>query len=256
MPQDDLDSPKTTSHISEIIKIVPNVLWFSLAIIIVIISYKPLIKQLSSDGISKMSFATFQIEFAKSEFEKADQASRPRDKSSGTTVKSFDKDRINRLYDILPGTKALWVADENPTEDFATRRAFYSIGISFDLARSNNEAQELFDLADKWKSPYDFIISDINRSKDVDPTESKCFPSFTGSPSEAGCKLLQIVIGRYPDSTPPLIFYSSDASMGTPPGAFGATDRFEDLARLVLDAVEHRKTGHAQQTSDKEGKDQ
>lgn len=226
----------------EIIRIFPNLLWFSLAVIIIAIGYKPILSQLSHDGISKMSFATFQVEFARSEFDKASAASAATKNLSAGSLKAFDAERIQRLAGILPGTKALWVTDENPAGDFPERRAFSSIGVSFDLARSTNEAQELFDLADQWRSPYDFIISDINRSKSVDPIAAQCFPSIPGGPTEAGCKLLQVVQGRYPERTPPFIFYSRDASMGTPPGALGTTDRFDELARLVLDAVERRQS--------------
>lgn len=238
-------SPAPNPIFSETIRILPNLLWFSLAVIIFWVSYKPLLNQVSRDGISKMSFAAFQVEFAKAEFDKAAEAYSGAGNRARVKVIAFDVDRIKRLSGILPGTRALWVADENPTEDFAARRAFASIGISFDLARSTNEAQDLFDLADKWRSPYDLIISDFNRSKSVDPGVARCFPKFGGSPTEAGCKLLQVVQGRYPEHAPPVIFYSSDAPMGTPPGALGATDRFDELARLVLDAVERRQSSYS-----------
>ena len=256
LKQRSIRTPSSTpnSLVPEIIKIVPSLLWFSLAIFVIVVGYKPVLNQISRDGISKMSFATFQVEFARAEFDKAAESSASAGNRVQSNVSAFDFERIKRLSGILPGTRALWVADENPTEDFAVRRAFASIGISFDLARSTNEAQELFDLADKWKSPYDFIISDVNRSKSVDPVVAKCFPSFDGTPAEAGCKLLQVVQGRYPEHAPPFIFYSSDAPMGTPPGALGATDRFEELARLVLDAVERRQSSHSTQGLERDDK--
>lgn len=223
----------------EVVKVAPNLLWFSLAVTVLGLSYGPIMSRLERGDISKLSFAALEIEFVRTEFTKAAVASgTPTTFASPVNFVAF-ADRIQRSATVLSGAKALWVDDMHPSENFAERRALSALGIGFDLARSNDEAQALFDAADAARSPYDLIISDIGREPRVDPTSARCFPQ--GAQSDAGCKLVQIVRGRYPINTPPIILYSGDGDAnGTPPGAFGATNRFDELAALVLDAVERR----------------
>lgn len=231
----------STALATTAIQLLPKLLWFILAVVIFATSYRPLLRRLDEGELSKVSFATFQIEFVRSEYNKAKEISR--DSASITTPVGFEfyADRVSRSSQQLNGLRALWVDDLNPTQNFAERRALSSLGISFDLAKSNDEAQALFDKADESQSPYHLVISDMGRSSETDPVTELCFPHFAQSGAQAGCKLLQIVLGRYQAAAPPVIFYSSYGdSYGTPPGAFGATADFDSLFGLVLDASERR----------------
>jgi hypothetical protein len=232
-PPSTAQSEARPSLFVESIKIVPQVLWFSLAIVVIVISYKPLVDHLDKGDISKVSFAAFDIEFVRSEFSKA----APNAFSTPAQFTAF-ADRIQKEAAQLRGARALWVDSGNPTQNFQERSALMSLGIAFDLARNNEEAQNLFDLADKAKLPYDFVISNM-RDKSIDRMQAACFPRVSPAYQDGACQLIQIVKGRYPDQTPPIILYSGDVR-GVPPGALGATDRFDELALLVLDALERR----------------
>ncbi len=200
------------------------------------LSYGPVLDRMQKGEVAKVSFATFQIEFAREEFAKAVQAG-PKEGPPPHEF-SFYAERIQREAEKLSGARALWISDHNPKEYFAERRALASLGISFDLAKNTDEAQDLFGEADRLNSPYDLIISDMARDPKIDPVAAPCYP-FPGSPKEAGCWSLQVAVGRYQSRPIPFIFYSLDGDrLGTPSGAFGATDRIDRLIPLVLDAVE------------------
>lgn len=224
---------------SELIQLVPKVLWFLFAVAAFALVYRPVMGRLDRGEVTKVGFALFQIEFAKREFEKAARLA-PRDGQASPRGFEYFSDRIERSSAVLLGAKVLWVDDKQPAQNFAERRALSSLGLNFDTARSTDEAQQLFDLADRMGSPYDLIISDLGRDPAVDPLTSPCFP-LPNSPEDAGCKLLEVVRGRYGGDVP-FIFYTRDGDkLGTPAGAFGATNHFDDLVALVLDATERRK---------------
>lgn len=239
---------------SDILPLLPKLLWFIFAVVVFCMSYKPVLDRLNSGEVAKVSFATFQIEFAREEFERA-VVGAGREGVIPTKEFEFFAERIARSAEKLAGARALWVDNDHPSQNFMERRAFAALGISFDIAKSNDEAQTLFDLSDEMNSPYDFVISDIGRDDPLrpesrDPDISPCFP-VPQSRSEAGCKLVQIVNGRYPGRGIPVILYSSYGDQfGTPPGAFGATGKFDDLLSLVLDAVERRQPRQGQPLSE------
>lgn len=220
----------------EVIRVMPGLLWFIFALVLTAFFYHPLMKRLEGGDISKVSVAAFQIEFVRSEFMKADA-------TAFATPAHFAAygDRIQRNAAKIYGARGLWVDEGDPVRNFKERRALAALGISFDLAKTNEEARRLFDAAsDKGESPYDFIITNIGRGV-ADPAVAPCFPKLSARYREAGCKLIQIVHELYQANPPPIIIYSSDSEVyGTPAGALGGTDRFDELAELVLDAVERR----------------
>jgi len=224
---DDDDRP---SIAIEALKIAPQLLWFGLAVVVIIVLFKPIKTYIDKGEISKISIAAVQVEFSKAA---------PGVFSSPEQFAPY-ADRIGRDADLLSGAKSLWVDSLNPTENFQQRRALEALGISFDLAKNNQEANALLDLADKNGSPYDFIISNM-RDKTVDPDVGPCFPKVSPEYQDAACKLIGEIRARYPDRPPPIILYSGDVR-GVPEGALGATDQgFRGLILLVLDAVERRK---------------
>src|SRR6266496_1110519 len=194
----------------ELVELIPKLLWFALALAVFIIAYKPVVTNLRSGGLSKLSFATFDIEFARQDFARA--AGQVKN-APPVQLKAY-ADQINAAGDKLIGAKGLWVSDDNydPARYFLERRAFSSIGISFDWAKNNSEARELLEKAETTNLPYDFVITDIGRK--TDRFVADCFPSIPGSPREAGCETVQLVKG-YDEAHPiPVIVYSQDAYMG------------------------------------------
>ena len=230
---------------AESIKLVPQVLWILLAIVAFFTLYQPVLSALNSGSVSKVSVVGVEIEFARKQFAKVPGL----DNEKGTITNAAEfapfQDRIERSTRKLAGARALWVDDRNPTQNFEERRAFQSIGIAFDLARSTTEAEQLLERADQNGSPYHLIISDIGRDVKTDSSSAACYP-MAGSPNAAGCALLQSVQARYSGSGPPVIFYSAQGdAIGTPPGAFGVTNRLDHLLELVIDAAERRTDVYA-----------
>jgi hypothetical protein len=222
----------------EVFEILPKLLWFALAVTAFLLAYKPLLGELRSGDVSKISVATFQIEFARQDFATA-AGQVTKGPPSPVQLKAFD-DRIQRAGEKLIGAKGLWVSDNNadPTRFFLERRAFSALGISLDVALNNAQATALLDKAEQAHLPYDFVITDIHRQNDQSVAD--CFPNISGTPREAGCATVQIVEGYDQTHPIPVIVYSQDASRGIPPGALGGTDRFDGLVPLILDAVESR----------------
>jgi len=222
----------------EVFELLPKLLWFALAVAALLLAYKPLLGALKSGDVSKISIATFQIEFARQDFATA-AGQVTKGPPSPVQLKAFDG-RIQRVGELLIGAKVLWVSDDNadPTRFFLERRAFSALGMSFDLASNNAQATALLDKAEQTHLQYDLAITDIHRAHDE--TVADCFPTVSGTPREAGCATVQLVSGYDPAHRIPVIVYSQDASRGIPPGALGGTDRFDGLVPLVLDAVQSR----------------
>ena len=123
--------------------------------------------------------------------------------------------RFKRSGSVLNGRSLLWV-DDRPANNDTERHLFESLGARVFFALDNDRALEL--LID---TPFDVIISDIGRPEGV----------------ESGLKLpARLPQGRQP----PVIFYISefDPEKPKPPGSFGITNRPDELAHLVLDALE------------------
>lgn len=229
-------SPAANSIRLEVLQVLPKLLWFLLALVVLWLTYKPLLASLNSGNVSKLSFASFQIEFAKEDFARA--AERVEGGSPPVELKSY-ADRIERAGDKLVGAKVLWVTEQSSLRYLPERRALSSLGISFDLAKNNTEARALLDATSAMGVPYDFVITDIDRP--ADPFRADCFPSVPDTPRQAGCATVMLVHGYYPAQPIPVIVYSGDANIGIPPHALGGTERFDELVSLVLDAVERRQ---------------
>ena len=219
----------------ELLQLVPKLLWFLLAVFVLLVSYKPLLARVESGDVSKVSFATFQIEFARQDFARA--ARRVEGTQPPAELKAY-ADRIESAGEKLIGAKALWVTEQDALRYLPERRALSSLGISFDLVGTNQEARALLDATKKMGVPYDFVITDIRR--EADPLTAACFPSVPDSPQQAGCATVLLVRGYYPERPIPVIVYSGEAANGLPPNTLGGTARFDELVSLVLDAVERR----------------
>src|SRR5438270_11339390 len=205
----------------EVLELLPKLLWFGLAALAFGLVYKPLLGELRTGDVSKISVATFQIEFARRDFATiAGQVSQARGPPSPVQLKAFDQ-RIQAIGVKFVGAKGLWVSDDNadPRRYFLERPAFAALGISFDIALNNTQAIALLDKAQQTHLPYDFVITDIHREND-DYT-ADCFPAIRGGPHEAGCSTIKIITGNDLAHPIPVIVYSEDAAWGTPPGALG-----------------------------------
>ncbi len=124
---------------------------------------------------------------------------------------------LRNLQIKLPLASILWV-DDHPLSNFWERRAFANLGIYTDSYTTNDDALEALNRAG---ADYHLIISDIRRDQS----------------SETGLDLLKKVQERRLKI--PFVFYIGERpSPSIPTGAFGITNRPDELVRLVADALE------------------
>lgn len=132
--------------------------------------------------------------------------------------------RLRRNSTVMKGASILWI-DDSPKLSAHEQDALERLGADVVWRLDTEEATRLSE--DRGPAPaFDVIVSDIVRPR-------------SGS---AGIDDLDEVREAFPDS--PVIFYVgiADDARGLPPGAFGLTDRPDELFPLILDALERRRS--------------
>jgi CheY-like chemotaxis protein len=201
----------------EIVKIIPALIWVIVLIFLLMIFYKPvrneLIPRLS--GLKAFGVEATFIQDVKNELAKAAS------KEPNFTQDVLDQiaRRSQRLEEIVKGAQLLLVNDV-PSEMTHVRRILRSLGIFVDVARSTDEAISMLQETD-----YDLIISDMNRDGVADE----------------GIRFLKKTISK--NINRPTIFTVGkfEPSKGTPPFAFGITNRVDELLNLIFDVLEREK---------------
>ena len=200
----------------EIIQIIPDILWIVLAFVALNYLYKllnkhvlPYMKSLSVYGVEIELLRTINsiIEIAEKHKEwKVDVS-----KKEKTNVIN----RVQKNYHLFHDTSILWF-DDRPNTLSNEIRMFQQFGVKIDMISS------LSDAISKLKTEkYTIIISDIKRE----------------SSEESGINTLKKIIDK--GYTIPTIFYVGRLkSKGTPPHAFGITNKPNELLHLVIDILE------------------
>lgn len=226
-----------TTWLLELIKLVPGVLWAMLAVFAFLSLKDPVLKALERGEVSKISFLSLQLEFARQEISAIDPA-RKGVLSSPTLFKPFEE-RINRLAPKIVGASILWIDDKHPTQNLRERRAFSALGMNIDIVRNLEEAKRL--LTTPGVS-YDLILSDMRHGQDDTRYHGGCKLPLDQKPEQplAGCRLLSFLQYYEVQNRPKVIFYLFDFSseLGLPPFVFGMTNRVDELINLVLDALD------------------
>jgi CheY-like chemotaxis protein len=127
--------------------------------------------------------------------------------------------RVRMVASVLEGARMLWV-DDRPGNNLYERATFKSMGVSISLATSTEGAVAMLET-----EPVHVLISDMDRNGN----------------KKAGLELLNRI--KYLPGRPETIFYvgSVDRERGTPPGAFGITNRPDELIHYVLDVLERER---------------
>lgn len=117
---------------------------------------------------------------------------------------------------LVRGRRVLWI-DDQPSNNFYERLALAQIGLCIDIAVSSEEGI----YSAKHLRP-DVIVSDIARHGD----------------QNAGLEFLKTA--RAEGVAAPIIYYTGcvDEARGVPAGAFGITDRPDQVLHLILDVLE------------------
>ncbi len=216
--------------ITELIKLIPSLLWILLITAILILFYRP-IKEVLFPKLSGFKAMGVEISFLKDSIDAALNKAKEHDKLQlaekspqwKVEVPPEDKQivlkRALQHQNVLSGAQLLWV-DDHPENNLNERKMFKELNIEVDIAKSTDEALQMLKHA-----RYDLILSDMARYDD--PADGLDF-------------LKQF---RKTDAKTPVIFYigTIDPKKGVPAKAFGITNRPDELLHLVLDALERKK---------------
>jgi CheY-like chemotaxis protein len=132
-------------------------------------------------------------------------------------------ERANAHRALFEGAEILWV-DDRPSNNRNEARMLRSFGALITFAVTTEEALRALGIGVDQHQPFDIVISDISRELPApEPT--------------AGLTMLPRL--REAGYHPPVIFYIGhpDPGTGVPAGAFGVTNRPDQLLQLTIDAL-------------------
>jgi CheY-like chemotaxis protein len=198
----------------EVVKLVPSILWVGFAVLLTLLFRFPITERLR--GLRSLELPGG----VRAQFDAAiSQAA----VSTGTFIPAGERSRLQRRVardaELLRDSRLLWIDDE-PSSTRTERSALTALGVVIDTAASDNDARRRM-----TAERYDVVISDIAR----------------GDHNDAGLTFVPTI--REHDNDVPVIFYIRNVApdLGTPPGAFGLTNRPDELVDLLLDALQRRR---------------
>src|SRR5216683_5972871 len=133
-----------TANQSAYFALVPQLLWFLLAVVALSLFARPVLKLLNEGRISKVSVGVFELDLAQQAVANIKEG-----EGIPKTAAEFKPiaDRAKAIANKLDGAFILWVDDKNPSQNVQERRALKSFGIQFDLASTSDEAFKWLDRA-------------------------------------------------------------------------------------------------------------
>jgi CheY-like chemotaxis protein len=215
----------TGDQIAHIIGAVTTLLWVLLAAFMVWLLRQPL-----TAAVSRLAtFEAFGVKFALSGSAALDAAIELAEKNPAwpVEVSAADRkaaiDRANAHRSVFEGAEILWV-DDRPSNNRNEARMLRSFGALVTFAATTDEASRALQTAAEQHQPFDIILSDISRDL---PTPDPI----------AGVTMLSRL--RNAGFHQPVIYYVGrpNEDAGVPAGAFGVTNRPDQLLQLVIDAL-------------------
>jgi len=204
----------TGDEIAHIIRAAAGLLWVLLAVFVVWLLRRPLIA-----AVSRLAtFEAFGVKFALSGGAALDAAIELAEKNPDwpVEVSAADRkaaiDRANTHRSVFEGAEILWV-DDRPSNNRNEARMLRSFGALVTFAATTEEALHALQ-----------TVSDISRD----------LPAFDQT---AGLTMLPRL--RDAGFHQPVIYYVGhpNTDAGVPAGAFGVTNRRDQLLQLVVDAL-------------------
>jgi CheY-like chemotaxis protein len=221
----------TGDEVAHIIGAITSLLWVLIAASVVWLLRQPL-----TAAVSRMAtFEAFGVKFALSGGAALDAAIELAQKNPDWPVEvpAADRkaalDRADANRSVFEGAEILWV-DDRPSNNRNEARMLRSFGALITFAATTDEALRALQTAAEQHQPFDIILSDISRD----------LPS---SDATAGLTMLPRL--REAGFSQPVIFYVGrpDPGAGVPPGAFGVTNRPDQLLQLTIDALSRVRKG-------------
>ena len=209
---------------------IPTLVWGALAFYVFFHIRKPFIRDVLP-RLGQLKAGGLELSFAEQSIAKAVESANDNNIVVASTmpkgkveISKSDRERVLqralKAESIISGKRVLWiddVVDNNRLE----RDMLEAVGLKIEQVQSNKRAEQA--LA-KNQGGYDIILSDIARE--------------AGAPS--GLDFLESY-RKKPDHLP-VIFYISelDEDLPLPPGAFGLSNRPDEILHLVIDALARR----------------
>ncbi len=205
----------------ELIKVIPSLFWSILAIVVVLIFYRPIRNQLLP-LVTGLKIGGIECSFVREAIQASAALARKHPRWQVRVSEDQARlvmDRASRHLALLQGARILWV-DDVPENNFNEIKMFHQLRADVETAKSTEEA-----VARISKQAYDIVLSDLRRGDD----------------GAAGLKMLHQLTSTHPDL--PVVFYVGEVQpeKGVPPFAVGLTNRPDELLHLVLDVLERRK---------------
>jgi CheY-like chemotaxis protein len=219
------DEIVTGDEIAHIIRAATALLWVLLAVYAVWLLRQPLAATIGRLG----GFEAFGIKLALSGGTALDAAIELAQKNPDWPVEvpAADRraalDRANAHRSVFEAAEILWV-DDHPSNNRNETRMLRTFGALVTFAATTDEALHALRTGAEQHQPFDIILSDISR--DLPQADPKAGLSMLLPLRESGFHQ-------------PVIFYIGrpEPSAGVPAGAFGLTNRPDQLLQLVVDAL-------------------
>ena len=215
----------TADGVAHIIGAVGTLLWVLLAVYVIWLLRQPL-----TAAVGRLAtFEAFGVKFALSGGAALDAAIELAQKNPDFPVevpvadRKAALDRANANRAVFEGAEILWV-DDHPSNNRNEARILRSFGALVSFAATTEEALHALRTGAEQHHPFDVILSDISRKLPAPDTT-------------AGLTMLPSL--RDAGFSQPLIFYVGhpEPGAGVPAGAFGITNRPDQLLQLVIDAL-------------------
>jgi CheY-like chemotaxis protein len=216
--------------LTELARHTPSLVWGGLAFFVVWLLRQPLAARLADVASFKaagleMRFVEVQLAGAAADANRHNTVVASTLGKRNVQVTKADRERVlrraERCRSVLEGRRLLWI-DDLVANNRKERELLEALGLKLEQVQSSATAEVALAPDD---GGYDLILSDIARP------EGKA----------AGLDFLAAYRDAYPpDQRVPVIFYISerDATKPVPVGAFGLTNRPDELLHLVIDALE------------------
>lgn len=232
-----MDAPWYLSLSSQVYDFAISILWIVFAFVVLgaVLWKVPLSELVTSltGRLRGLKVAGVELSFVEAKMEQAAAAASTNNVRIESTVPKkieitrADRERAiaraQRAGDALSGKRILWIDDE-VTNNRLERMMLEAFGMTIEQVQDNAAAEKAL-----RAGGHDLILSDIARGKDAQGQDILGGLDFLASHRTSSYRL-------------PVIFYVSvvDEDRPLPPGAFGLTNRPDELLHLVVDALERR----------------
>lgn len=218
----------------QLLEIIPSIMWIIFCFWL-LYSFRDSIKQLFP-WLSRVKFGKLEIEFYPAMLDassKAEKFNRIKIKSNTNLISISKKSQLRSLKRALRCSayinhpRILWI-DDSPSNNTSEIELLTILNSEVTQVRSTAEAFHI--LESSLPNEIDIIISDIDRPNDSSQSPKR----------PAGIYFMDMLSSETNTTQIPVIFYIGliDRSKQIPLGAFGITNRPDELLHLVLDALE------------------